>query len=279
MSSSPPLTIDDIRSTLATKRLGQQLFVHREIASTNSEAMALAQAGSEHGTVVVADSQTAGRGRQSRSWFSPAGMNVYCSILVRTTNLAISFADWLSWIPLTTALAVAETVHTMAGVSLSLKWPNDLLSNGRKVGGILCESGADSGRHPFVVIGIGLNVNAPMDTLPPELEAIAGSLIQDTHRPIDRNRLLAQLLLDLEQVLDELATEGPRRLLHAYSTRCATIGKQVRVVFGEGRELVGVAQAIGRDGALHVLPTSPPLQQRVQQIIEVRAADVVHLRE
>lgn len=279
MSPSAPLTIDDIRSTLATKCLGHRLFLHREVASTNSTAMALAQSGAEHGVVVVAESQTAGRGRRARTWFSPAGVNLYSSILIRPVNVHIPLADWLSWIPLTTALALAESIHTVAGIFPALKWPNDLLLNGRKAGGILCESGTDPGRQSFVVIGIGLNVNIPLEAFPPELQAVAGSVLQETHRPIDRNRLLAQLLFELEQALDELASQGPHRLMRAYTTRCATIGRRVRALLGADRELVGVAQAIGQDGALHIRPSSPLSPEHAQQIIEVRAADVIHLRE
>lgn len=278
MSTSKPLTVDGIRSTLATKHFGQHLHVHREITSTNSEAIALAQSGAEHGTVVVADSQTAGRGRQARTWFSPGGRNLYCSILIRPANVQIPFGEWLSWIPLVSAVALTEAVRTVAGVSLSLKWPNDLLFNEKKVGGILCENGTQHGKQPFVIIGIGLNVNAEPDSFPPDLAGIAGSLMQSSHRPIDRNRLLSQLLNELEQVLDELGSEGPRRLQHAYTAACATIGRRVRVVLAESREFIGVAHSIGRDGALLVLPSSL-LHQGAQEMIEVRAADVIHLRE
>ena len=280
MATPAPLTLDDIRSTLATRRIGQHLSLHREIASTNTEAMAQAQAGAEHGTVVVAERQTAGRGRQGRTWFSPPGTNLYCSVLIRAATLQIPLADWLSWVPLTAAVAVAEAVHRIADVSLSLKWPNDFQLNGRKVGGILCESGGVAAADPFVVIGIGLNVNAHVDSFPPDLQPIASSLIQETYRPIDRNRLLAQWLLELEQALDELAVQGPHRLRHAYTTRCATLGQRVRVLLGDGTELVGTARAIGSDGALHVLPDlNPAHHNKNQQIIEIRAADVVHLRE
>lgn len=278
MFSSTPLTIDDIRSTLSTAHIGRQLFLHRELPSTNGEAMALAQTGAEHGTVVVAEAQTAGRGRLARTWFSPAGMNLYVSIVVRPRDPHLPYAEWLSWVPLTTALAAGEATYTVAGVALRLKWPNDLLLNDRKVGGILCESGSDRDRQPFVVIGLGLNVNVPPDSFPAELRDIAGSLIERTRRPIDRNRLLAQLLRDLEEALDELSTQGQQRLLHEYTARCATIGRTVRVHLGEGREIVGVAHAIGRDGALHMLPSFPATRPGQPAIVEVRAADVVHLR-
>ncbi|ALA58886.1 biotin--[acetyl-CoA-carboxylase] ligase [Nitrospira moscoviensis] len=277
-SASLPLAADDIRSTLATTYLGRHLHLHRELPSTNDAAMALAQSGAEHGTVVVADRQTAGRGRRAREWFSPGGVNLYCSVVIRSEPLHLSFSDWLSWIPLASALAITEAVRTTAGVRLFLKWPNDLLCHEKKIGGILCENGMDPSKRPFVVIGIGLNVNVPPAAFPPELAGIAGSLIEDTQRPIDRNRLLSQLLIDLEQVLDELGAEGPRRLRHAYTQACATLGKRVRVILAQSRELLGLAEGIGPDGALLVRPSSA-FDDTHGDAVEIRAADVMHLRE
>lgn len=276
-----PLTADTIRGTLATTQLGRHLRLYRELSSTNEEAMSLARAGAEHGTVVVADSQTAGRGRHGRSWFSPPGHNLYCSVLVRTipSPAHVSPVNWFSWIPLTAAMAAAEAVRTTAAVSLSLKWPNDLLLDGRKAGGILCESSGIGTADSFVIIGMGLNVNIAPDSFPADLQPIAASLIQQAHQPIDRNRLLTQWLFELERVLDVLAAQGPQRLREAYVSRCATIGRTVRVLLGGERELVGIARGIGLDGALHVLPAPNGASRETHAIVEVRAADVIHLRE
>ena len=240
--------------------------------------MALAQAGAAHGTVIVTESQTAGRGRHARVWFSPPGVNLYCSIVVRGAGLGISLSEWLSWVPLTTALAAAESVRAVSGISLALKWPNDLLLHEAKVGGILCESSVTSANDPIVVIGIGLNVNVPRESFPEELRPIATSLREATRRPIDRNRLVAQLLLELEQSLDELLSHGPTRLRQAYQTHCGTLGRPVRALFGAGQELLGTAEAISADGALQVrpLPSSPTSQP--PPLIDIRAADVIHLR-
>lgn len=277
-ASSSPLTRDDIRSTLETKRLGQQLHIHQQLASTNSEAMSLAQSGAEHGTVVVAEAQSAGRGRHARTWFSPPGLNLYCSIIVRGLGRGLSLADWLSWVPLTTALAVAEAVQTVAATSLVLKWPNDLLLGERKVGGILCESSLAIPDNPIVVIGIGLNVNVPGDMFPDELRPIATSLFESSHRHIDRNRLLAQLLLDLEQSLDELRDHGPSKLRQAYQRRSATLGRQIRVALGNNDELRGTAVAITADGALQVRPAIGASDTETAPLIDVRAGDVIHVR-
>lgn len=277
MSSSYPLTPDDIRSTLATQRLGRHLHLHQNLPSTNADAMSLAQQGAEDGTVVAAESQTAGRGRHARTWFSPPGLNLYCSVIVRGLGEKLTLADWLSWVPLTTALAVAEAVNTVAAISLDLKWPNDLLLDEQKVGGILCESSLTSPDNPVVVIGIGLNVNMPQDQFPDELRPIATSLFESTHRLVDRNRLLAQLLQELEESLDELRTHGPSRLLQAYQRRCITLGRQVRVILGAGEELLGTAVAITADGTLQVRPSANAAGTD-QSLVEVRAGDVIHVR-
>ncbi|MBI3356343.1 MAG: biotin--[acetyl-CoA-carboxylase] ligase [Nitrospirae bacterium] len=279
MSFSAPLSIDDIRSTLATKSLGHHLYLHRELSSTNAEALSLAQAGEAHGTVVVAESQTAGRGRHARNWYSPPGTNVYCSIIIREIGQGVSLSEWLSWVPLTSALAAAEAVQCVAALALSVKWPNDLLYHDRKVGGILCESSLTSAANPIVVIGIGLNVNMPRESFPKELQPIAASLIEVSRHPIDRNRLISQLLLELEQSLDELHSHGPVRLRQAYTTRCTTLGRHVRVLLGHEQELLGTAEAISAGGALQIRPLSSSAAVQSPPLIDIHAADVIHLRE
>ena len=279
MVSSAPLTLEDIRSTLVTQSLGRQLHLHQELASTNSEALRLAHAGTPHGTVVVADHQSAGRGRRARQWYSPPGANIYCSIVVRGVGPSLTLSEWLSWVPLISALAAAEAVHTTAAVSLSLKWPNDLLFQERKVGGILCESTHISADTPIVVIGIGLNVNMTEESFPEDLRQTATSLYAISHRPINRVQLLTQLLLELEQKLDELRTHGPERLRHAYASRCGTLGKQVRLILGDQQELLGTAESIGADGALQVRPNAPSAEVQTPPLLDIRAADVIHLRE
>src|SRR5574342_386283 len=136
-----PLSLDAIHSTLATQAFGHRIELRDQIDSTNREAVALAHAGVEHGTIVVAESQTEGRGRLSRQWFSPPGVNLYCSIVIRKPIGGDRLADWLSWLPLITALAAAESIGLVASASVAVKWPNDLLLGEHKVGGILCESG------------------------------------------------------------------------------------------------------------------------------------------
>ncbi len=279
MLSATPLNIDSIRSILATTSLGHVLYLHQDLPSTNTEAASLVRAGAPHGTVVIAESQSGGYGRHGRTWFSPPGLNIYCSVIIRGTGQSLSLSQWLSWVPLVSALAVTEAVQQMAAISLSLKWPNDLLLHDRKIGGILCESSFATTNDPVVVIGIGLNVNVPPVTFPEDLRPIAASLIEASRRPIDRNRLIAQLLLEVEHGLEELRTHGVVRLHQAYTTRCATLGRRVRVRFTNDRAIVGIAEALSPDGALQVNPLSSHSPSQPRSLVEVRAADVVHLRE
>lgn len=279
MVPSAPLNLDAIRSILATKALGQSLYLHQELPSTNQEALAMAQRGAPHGTVIITEGQSAGRGRHGRVWFSPSGTNLYCSVIVRGLGQKIPLAEWLSWLPLVSALTVAEAIFQALSVRLALKWPNDLLLHERKAGGILCESALSPGTDPVVIIGIGLNVNVQLESFPHELQSIAASLSEVVSGSIDRNRLISRLLLELEDGLDELQHHGATRLRHAYGERCVTLGRRVRALSAQGQETIGTAEAIARDGALQIRPLGSSLGMRVPSLIDIRAADIIHLRE
>jgi BirA family biotin operon repressor/biotin-[acetyl-CoA-carboxylase] ligase len=275
---SPPLTRNTIHSTLSTAWLGQRIELFDSLTSTNREAVQLAQAEVEHGTVVVADSQTAGRGRLSRTWFSPSGANLYCSIILRTARPQERLTEWLSWLPLISALAAAEAIEQVSAIHVSVKWPNDLLISERKVGGILCESGTGTRSGPFQIIGIGINVNGDHDDWPADLRDSATSIWQERKVVVDRNRLLAQLLLELEECLDELDLHGMNRLASAYHQRCSTIGHTVRATLGNGDIVVGLAEEIGQDGSLHLRPQATQPGSGSPETVRLRVADIIHVR-
>lgn len=279
MTPSAPLSLDGIRSTLVTMSLGHALYLHQELPSTNTEALALARTGAPHGTAVIAESQSCGYGRHGRAWFSPQGLNIYCSVIIRGMGQHLSLSQWLSWVPLVSALALAEATRQATAVSLSLKWPNDLLLYDRKVGGILCESSFSTANDPVVIVGIGLNVNVLPEAFPEELRSVAASLIEASQQPIDRNRLIAHILMELEHCLGELQSSGPIRLRQAYKVRCATLGRRVRVLFTNDQPIVGIAEGLSADGALQIQVSPPHPQSQPMPLIDVRAADVIHLRE
>ena len=272
MQGSSPLSVHAIQNHLGTRSLGRRIDLHDRLGSTNREAVALGQAGVEHGTLVLADAQTAGRGRMARSWFSPPGVNLYGSVLIRLTIDAQGLAAWLSWLPLMAALGAAEAIEVVGAVRIAVKWPNDLLINERKVGGILCESGASAGSGSFQVIGIGINVNGASEDFPDELRHIATTLRQETGGFLDRNRLVAQLLIELESCLETFMSLGSEPLALAYRRRCATIGKTVKAMLADGNEYIGVAEAIEHDGSLTLV------QQSTSAVRRLRAADIIHLR-
>ena len=257
--------------------MGRRIELFDCLPSTNREAVQLAQAEVEHGTVVVAESQTAGRGRLSRTWFSPPGINLYCSIILRMARPPERLTEWLSWLPLVSALATAEAIEQVSSIHVSVKWPNDLLILERKVGGILCESGAGSRSDPFQIIGIGINVNGGQDDWPADLRDSATSIRQERKILVDRNRLLAQLLLELEHCLDELAVHGTSRLALAYHQRCSTIGITVRATLAGGEVIVGIAEGIGQDGSLRIRPQPAHPHSETPEIVTLRVADIIHV--
>lgn len=278
MQPSPPLTRETIHSTLSTSWLGHRIELFDCLPSTNREAVHLAQAEVEHGTVVIADCQTAGRGRLSRTWFSPPGANIYCSTILRTTYPSERFTEWLSWLPLISALAAAEAIEQTSSIQVSVKWPNDLLISARKVGGILCESGTGTRSSPFQIIGIGINVNLDLDDWPPDLRASSTSIWQERNIVVDRNRLLAQLFLELEQCIDELAIHGTSRIASAYHQRCSSIGQTVQATLANGDAVVGLAEGIGQDGSLQVRPREVHSGSGTPEVICLRVADIIHVR-
>jgi BirA family transcriptional regulator, biotin operon repressor / biotin---[acetyl-CoA-carboxylase] ligase len=193
-------------------RLGRPRLHLRATTSTNDRARELAQAGAPHGTLVTAAEQTAGRGRQGRTWTAPPGSALLLSVVLR---------DPPALLPLAGALAVAE----VAGAGAQIKWPNDVLLDGRKVAGILAEGRPQDG---WAVLGIGLNVALRIEDLPPELHETAGSLGLD---PADLEPTLERLLDTLERslALDEAT------LLDAYRARDALRGREVSWTTGRGR--------------------------------------------
>jgi BirA family biotin operon repressor/biotin-[acetyl-CoA-carboxylase] ligase len=266
------LTAQTVQRALSTIALGRTLHVHEAVASTNTAAATLAQEGAPHGTVVVADSQTAGRGRLGRQWHSPPGKNLHCSILLRAMPAHGQQPLWLSWVPLIAALAAGRAVQTVAGLKISVKWPNDILAGERKLGGILCESGGLGTAQAFVIVGIGLNVNIRRDEFPDELRDLATSVAVEAGRPFDRAALLAALLLEMETRCETFLSGRHGDILKEYVLRCSTVGRRVRVELAHGETMQGTAAAVQPDGSLRVTRDDGTA-------VDVRTGDVIHVRQ
>lgn len=234
----------ELSARLETRWLGRDLVCLPTTASTNDEALARARRGAAPGLVVLADEQARGRGRLGRSWHSPAADNVYLSALVRPPA-ALHRAP-----PLTLAAGVAacEAVNRF-GARASIKWPNDVLVDDRKLAGILTESVTRGERVEAVVIGVGVNVNGA--AFPEELAAIATSLRLACGHAVDRVAFTAALLGELERWLDRLDAEGTRAIAAAWKERSALFGRRVHVIV-DGASVAGVARDLDEDGALLV---------------------------
>ncbi len=262
---------------LRTAWLGRTLHLLDATDSTNTEIQRLSGGRAPHGTVVWADRQTAGRGRRGRQWFSAPGTSLCVSLLLRPPGEALRDRSWLPWVPLAAALGLAAGITRGSALQAHLKWPNDLLFGAEKVGGLLCENLPASGQSPALIVGFGLNVNSPRQDFPPELQSLSTSLAEQAGRPLDRHRLLADILNELEPRLDAASRADLASLRAAYRHSCTTLGKRVRVDLAESRSVEGTALDIADSGALLVQPDALP-DSPTPEVVEVLAGDVVHLR-
>lgn len=240
------LTPLELRPLLNTHDLGQVLHWYEELGSTSDRAKELADEGAEHGEVVVAEAQTAGRGRRGRTWVSPPRKNLYFSVILRP-DLPPSRAPELT---LVGSLALCDALR-QAGVAAAIKWPNDVLASGKKIAGILTELAAEPERVHWVVLGAGVNVNARAEDFPEELRGEATSVLLERGHPAPRALLAAACFTALEGWIDRHAEEGFGVVREAWRERNATLGREV-VVKGDGREIVGTAEDIDEAGALLV---------------------------
>lgn len=267
----PPLNAAALRRGLVQEGgLWREVEVVRSTGSTNSDLVALAGAGkAAEGSVLVAEEQTAGRGRLDRQWTAPARSGLFFSVLLRPSEVPV--ARW-GWLPLLTGVAVATGLSRSAGVDTALKWPNDLLvsvgGEERKAGGILAERAGDDG----VVVGVGINVTLRETELPvPQ----AGSLALAGAVSTDRDPLLRAMLRSLAEWYGRWRDAGgdPAAcdLQETYAAGCATLGRTVRAELPGDRAITGEAVAIDGDGRL-VIATGDGVQE------PVGAGDIVHLR-
>jgi len=236
-----------IADRMGDSAFGRLLRYHDEIESTNIEAKSIADAGAPEGTVVIAECQTAGRGRLGRRWVSPAGKGLLFSVLLRP-SLPMGEAHLLT---LVAATAAAQAIETQTGVSPDIKWPNDLFIGDKKVGGILTEVAGEQDEVDWVIVGIGLNVNTEYSELPVALRRTATSLKMVTGEPVDRSDLLAAILLSLEAHYRQAATDGFDETLSAFRARDYLLRRSVSVETREG-PVVGKASGIDERGALLV---------------------------
>ncbi|SCG41855.1 biotin--[acetyl-CoA-carboxylase] ligase [Micromonospora halophytica] len=291
MPGSPYTDLD--RPPLSAARLARaltpphgpwrRLDLRVETGSTNADAVQAARAGEPEGLVVVAERQTAGRGRRGRVWQSPARAGIATSVLLRP-GAAVADRGWppapatgYGWLPLLAGVALVEAVARLAELEAGLKWPNDLLVSDAKCGGILAEAvpGASPAQPPAIVLGIGLNVTLRADELPENPTGLpATSLRLAGAVATDRDPLLRALLRSLAEWYDRWRAAGgdavASGLRDAYLASCATLDRQVRVLLPDGAELTGRATGVDTDG--HLLVETAAGRRHLA------AGDVLHLR-
>ena len=220
VESPDVLSEAELESLRSTKWAGKSIFVFKETDSTNIQAKAGGEKGEPHGTLYVAESQSAGRGRRGRRWESPAGESIYMSLLLRPEFPPVK-APMLT---LVMALAVARALREQTGVDVQIKWPNDLVVQGRKICGILTEMSID-----YVVIGIGINVN--QNEFPEELKDCASSLKMETGRRFRRSHLIAAVMEHFEMYYEQFLQEGSiAGLRKEYNELLVNKDRQVKIL-------------------------------------------------
>jgi len=251
--------------------LWRDVRVVAETGSTNADLLAAARAGAAEGTVLVAEAQTAARGRMGRRWASPPRAGLTFSALLRPDGVPGAL---LGWLPLLAGVATTAAVRAVAAVDPALKWPNDVLAGGAKLGGILAERTGTA-----IVVGIGINVWQNRADLPPDAAATSLALEASGGGPGDpgaRERLLTELLAELARwylAWRDQASPGDADacgLRREYVRRCATLGREVAVTLPGGQAISGTATGVDRAGRLEV--------RTAAGLVQVSAGDVVHVR-
>ena len=247
--------------------IGYQIHYFEEVESTQNIARNLAAEGAPHGTAVIAETQSAGRGRMGRGWHSPPGVNLYTTIILRP-RLAMAEVPRLS---LVAGVAAAEALEEVAPGIVALKWPNDVWLNGRKAGGIIAEAVTDRAqRLDSVLLGIGLNLNLAKDDVPGEIRERAISVLIATGHRCDRVAVANSLFTRLNIRYDEIVTRGFAAVRPAWERYSGLTGKRVTVVDAGTRE-EGMVKGIDTDGAL-LLETSSGIRRIIAGDVTLEGA-------
>ena len=268
------LVSEEILKGLDTSFIGSNLHLFDELVSTNITAHEMALSGVPEGTVIIADSQSEGRGRRGRPWFSPPGDNIYTSVILHpplapekapqlTLLAAVALADTISFF-------LSEAGQTVSGLKAKIKWPNDILIGGKKCAGILTEMKADAGEVQYVVLGVGINVNLDPQQLPEEISAIATSLSSATGQDFRRGPIIQTLYRNMENCYKRYLSEGFPFIRERWNNLSAMNGQSVRAASPSNKNSAyeeGLALGINDRGALE-------MRQKDGRIIEISAGEI-----
>jgi BirA family transcriptional regulator, biotin operon repressor / biotin---[acetyl-CoA-carboxylase] ligase len=249
LTEIPDLLIpEEIVPHLKTAWLARSYHHYRQIGSTNDQALLLATQGAEHGTVVVAEEQTEGRGRMQRSWYSPAGPGIYVSVILRSP-LPVQEAPQSAMVA---GLSLVKVLREDYGLQATIKWPNDILVEGKKMVGILADMQSDQDFTRFIVIGMGINVNHRESDLAEPFRYPATSLAIELKASVKRQELLLNLIHRFEIVYDHFLQKGFGAVLPEFERVSAILGKQLWIQSGK-EDFSGKALGFTPEGALRLL--------------------------
>lgn len=263
-TSEDILSREELLSSMKGQWAGKEVLYFDETASTNTEAKKAAENGAPHGTLVVAEHQTGGKGRRGRSWDSPRGTGIFMSLILRPAIAPVH----ASMLTLVAALAVARGIEQCAQIKSLIKWPNDIVVNGKKICGILTEMSADPDCINYVVAGIGINVN--MDQFPEEISQIAASIYTESGNKIRRSTLISAVMEAFEEYYSIfMETADMSRLLDEYNGKLANCSRAVRVLDPAG-EYSGTALGINSQGELLVETEDKTVKTVISGEVSVR---------
>lgn len=235
--------------------------------STNNVAKRLAEEGCDNGLVVVSEEQRGGKGRLSRGWFSPFACGDWFSVVLKPPFLP----QEASKCTLMAAVAVVKAVNKYSGVNAAIKWPNDILLNGRKLVGILTEMSAEFGKINYIVIGTGINVNVPKNIIPDDIKDCAISVSDAAQEPVSRVQILADVLFYMEELYEAVLKDGFAPVLEEWRKYSCTLGQQVKVI-APGETYSGLAVDIDADGLLIVKKDDGTVEKVIAGDVSIRPA-------
>ncbi len=250
---------------LQTRTFGGRILYREEVDSTQELAKQLAESGADEGTIAICEKQSGGRGRRGRVWVSPPYVGIYFSIVLRPPLNPAAVIQ----IPLLVGVAVCQAITEVTPLHPEIKWPNDVVVNGKKVCGILTEMKADAGTVSYIVPGIGVNVNTPRDYFPEDIAVIATSLAAEAGKPVSRIILLQNILLHLETLYYEFLSCGFASIREKWKTWDNTLGARVEINGNDGI-MVGQAVDIDEEGFLLVKTDDAEIKRIVGGDVSLR---------
>ncbi|AZB44875.1 biotin--[acetyl-CoA-carboxylase] ligase [Bacillus sp. FJAT-42376] len=258
------LSAAEIQSGLRTSFIGQSIIYEKSVPSTQKIAYVHAGEGADEGTIIIADEQTEGRGRLARVWHSPINTGIWMSCILKP-EIPLSRTPQLT---LLTAVAIVQAIEETTGIHPSIKWPNDILINGKKAVGILTELQAEADSVHSVIIGMGINVNQDAEDFPEEIRTIATSLKMAEGKEVSRSRLIQSILYNLEQLYTTYLSVGFRPVKLLWESYAISLGREIKARTLQGT-ICGKALGINDDGVLLVETAEGSIEKIYSADIEI----------